>query len=91
MTVKPGCWDELGPLFEEMIELTNKEKGCIEYNLFIDVNDETKACMIEAWESDEDFDAHLISDHHERIIPIFREKYRAAPSEITRYRPYKKS
>jgi quinol monooxygenase YgiN len=88
MIVKPGCWDELGPLMNKMIVETHKEEGCIEYDLFIDVNDETKACMIEAWESEEAFNAHLISDHHETIIPIFREKYKAGPSEITRYRHY---
>jgi len=88
MNVKPGCWDELTPIFQELVEKSQKENGCIEYSLFIDMADETKCCMVEAWETQADIDAHLNSEHHERLIPIFREKYKAGPSEITQYRPF---
>ena len=58
-TLKPGSWEKAAPLYRELIEKTRLEKGCIEYSLFIDLNDENKCCMVESWESEDDLAAHM--------------------------------
>ena len=53
----------------EMVETTRKEKGCISYDYHVDVNDPDAFAMIETWESMDDLEAHLNSEHFQRIIP----------------------
>lgn len=53
----------------EMVETTRKEKGCIFYEYHVDVDDPDAYAMIESWETMEDLQAHLESEHFQRIIP----------------------
>ena len=50
------------------IDLTNKEDGCITYNLHKDSNDNNKFVMIEEWESRSHLDAHLETDHVKQLL-----------------------
>ena len=82
MTLKPGSWEAVTPLFKEIIEKTRQEEGCIEYGLFIDNRDENKCCMVEKWASQEAIDSHLKSEHFTGIFPKISE-YNAAPAEVS--------
>ena len=53
----------------EMVDTTRKEKGCISYDYHVDVDDADVFAMIETWETMEDLQAHLKSEHFQRIIP----------------------
>ena len=57
------------PLFREMIAATQKEKGCIEYRLFVKKDEPGRYVYIEEWESQTDLDNHMASEHFKRIIP----------------------
>jgi len=85
--LKPGSWEKVGPLYQELIENTRKEEGCIEYGLFIDVKDENKCCFVEAWESEEALTAHMNSAHFKRLLPQIRE-FSAGSGEMTKLREF---
>ena len=65
--------DEALKLYEELVSKTQKEVGCISYNLFRDVNDNSILTMIEEWESKEALDDHMKTEHFTRIVPIVGE------------------
>jgi quinol monooxygenase YgiN len=88
ITLKPGSWDSLTHLFHELIDKTRKEKGCLEYNLFIDLTDENVCCMVESWESEEALEAHVNTEHFMRILPQIGESS-AAPPDIAKMREFK--
>jgi quinol monooxygenase YgiN len=66
-------WETVAPLYRELIEKTRQESGCVEYSLFIDLEDGKKCCFVETWESDEALAAHVKSEHFTRIFPQLRE------------------
>ena len=72
--LKQGAMETLAPLYRELIEKTRQEKGCKEYGFFLDLEDETKCCFVEIWETDEALAAHIKSEHFTRIFPQLREK-----------------
>ena len=57
------------PLYREMLAATQKEKGCIEYRLFFRKDEPGRYVFVEEWESKEDLDKHIASEHFTRIIP----------------------
>lgn len=67
--VKEDKVDELIELFKEMVEPTKKEEGYIQYEMYQDEENPTILIVIEQWESKENFDMHLKSEHFERIVP----------------------
>ena len=71
--IKPGYWEKAAPLYKELIAETLKEKGCIEYELFVDTADEHSCYLIETWESEADLAAHQASEHVRRIVPLLGE------------------
>lgn len=85
---KPGSWEKLTPLYQELLEKTGKEEGCVEYSLFIDVKDENTTILIENWASQEALDAHSQSEHYARIVPQLR-ALGASPVELTRLKAFK--
>jgi quinol monooxygenase YgiN len=82
--LQSGKKEELLPLYREMVEATRKEKGCISYNLHELVEDADVLAMIETWESREALDAHMKSEHFQRLIPQIG-KYTAQPPRIEIY------
>ncbi len=62
--------DEALKLYEELVIKSQKENGCISYNLFRDVNDKTILTMIEEWESREAHNIHKNTEHFTRIVPL---------------------
>lgn len=75
------------PMFEEMIESTRNEEGCVEYRLFIDEEDISHFIFIEEWESKEALDRHSNSDHFTRLIPKIKE-YSSKEGKITFMREF---
>jgi len=61
--------DEAINLYEELVRETQKEIGCISYNLYQDLNDRTILTMLEEWEDTECLESHLKSEHFQRIVP----------------------
>lgn len=47
----------------KMVEPTYKEKGCIDYIFYQDMEDRSVVLLYENWESKEDLDAHMKSKH----------------------------
>jgi quinol monooxygenase YgiN len=66
---RPECLEKAAELYREMVAETQKEDGCIQYDLFIDENDETAWVLLEQWESRAHLDAHIATGHFKRLIP----------------------
>lgn len=62
--------DEAIKLYEELVQKTREENGCISYNLFRDISDKTILTMIEEWESKEALELHKKTEHFTRLVPI---------------------
>ena len=60
------------PLFREILEATNKEKGCIEYRLFVKEDEPGFYVFVEEWESMDHLKAHFETEHFKRIVPQIR-------------------
>ncbi|WP_028856765.1 putative quinol monooxygenase [Psychrilyobacter atlanticus] len=54
---------------EKLVVETKKEKGCIEYDLYINIEDKTSMSFIEKWETKDDLENHLNSEHFKRLYP----------------------
>ena len=73
--------DTILELYEELVAETKKEKGCVSYTLYRDASEKEKLIMIEEWESREDLDNHMNSEHFKRLVPETK-KYMTKPVEI---------
>lgn len=72
-------------LAKQLVEETNKEAGCLFYQLHQSVNDPTVLAFIEEWESKEALDAHMASAHFQDIVPRLRE-FSAKPGDGTLFK-----
>lgn len=50
------------------VEETRKEAGCMEYNLFQDVNIRNEFTFVEEWDSPEALKSHMNSKHFQEMI-----------------------
>ncbi len=71
--VKEDKIEEYKEIATQMMNETRKEKGCINYTLFQDMNDPQVFCFIEHWENQECIDAHNSSAHFMELVPKMRE------------------
>ncbi|WP_409968834.1 putative quinol monooxygenase [Bengtsoniella intestinalis] len=55
----------------EMVALTRKEDGCIEYTINTCKQDENLLVFLEAWESQAHLDAHMQTEHFKTIGPKY--------------------
>ena len=67
--IKDEHIEAVKPLFREILEATNKEKGCIEYRLYEKEDEPGFYVFLEEWESMEDLRAHFATEHFKRIVP----------------------
>ena len=51
-----------------MIEPTAKEKGCLSYDIFCDLEDKHVFSLIEEWETREDLDHHIRSERFSVLL-----------------------
>jgi len=68
-TVKEEKVEEFKNLTKELIKLSQKEEGCIEYNLYQDIKNPKVLTFIEKWKSEEDFEKHKETNHFKDIVP----------------------
>jgi quinol monooxygenase YgiN len=61
--------EEAIKIYEELVEKTRLEDGCISYNLFRDKNDCSILTMIEEWKSQDALDKHMKTEHFTRLVP----------------------
>jgi quinol monooxygenase YgiN len=60
--VLPEKQKEVMQTLLSMIEPTAKEKGCLTYEVFRDIEDDNGFSLIESWDNREDLEDHLRSD-----------------------------
>jgi len=63
-----------------MIEPTGKEKGCLSYDVFCDMEDNHVFNLIEEWETREDLDRHIRSERFSVLLGT--KSLLTKPSEI---------
>ncbi len=72
-TLVEGKKEEFIKIAQKLIEESNKEMGCISYDLYEDINDENIVTFIEEWESSEAIDTHNNTEHFKQIVPKLRQ------------------
>jgi quinol monooxygenase YgiN len=63
LSIKPGSAEKAAAAARQAVAETNKEDGCIFYQMHLNVSDPTKLVVVERWESREALDAHLLTPH----------------------------
>lgn len=61
---------EVLPLYAELIEKTQQEQGCIAYDLYHDLKNKGHFVFIEEWIDRAALDAHVQSEHFQRLVPL---------------------
>lgn len=60
------------PLIEaatELVELSLRDKGCIEYDLYGSLTNDDRLMIVETWKSQKDLKEHMASEHFLRLVP----------------------
>ena len=60
------------PLIEtamELIELSLREKGCIDYDFYVSLTNDDRYEIVETWKSQKDLNDHKASEHFLRLVP----------------------
>lgn len=60
-------------LATELVEFSLRDKGCISYDLYGSMTNDDHLIIVETWQSRDDLDAHIKSDHFRRIVPQLQE------------------
>ena len=53
----------------KLVEASLKEEGCINYELYQDINDSDVVTIIEEWKDKTELDKHMDSEHFKSIVP----------------------
>lgn len=64
--------DNRKPLIEaatELVELSLRDKGCIEYDLYGSLTNDDRLMIVETWKSQKDLKEHMASEHFLRLVP----------------------
>lgn len=64
------------PLVEkatELVELSLRDKGCINYDIYGSLTNDDHLLIYETWENEKDLEAHMNSEHFRRIVPQLEE------------------
>lgn len=83
--IKQGKQEDFKVLAEKLIRESRKEKGCISYNLYEDINHSNTLTFIEEWRNEEAIRLHNESKHVTGIVPKFSE-LREGKTEINLYK-----
>ena len=67
---KPEHVEEVKAALERLLEPGRREKGVIQYDMFVDRTEPRRFVFMEQWESDEDFQAHVNAPH---VLAFLRE------------------
>jgi quinol monooxygenase YgiN len=67
--IKNECRDEYIKAAKELVAKSQKEAGCIAYNLYEGVNKPNILTFIEQWRDQAALAAHSQSEHYKAIVP----------------------
>ena len=81
MKVLPEKRKEIKQTLLSMFEPTGKEKGCLRYEVFCDLEDNHIFSLTEEWETREDLDRHMRSERFGALLGT--KSLLAKPSEIS--------
>jgi quinol monooxygenase YgiN len=70
MNVLPNKQKEVVQTLLSMIDSMRKEKGCLSYDVFYDMEDVNIHSLIEEWETREDLNQHLMSKKFKVLLGI---------------------
>ncbi|MCM1452247.1 MAG: antibiotic biosynthesis monooxygenase [Clostridium sp.] len=56
-------------LATELVELSLRDKGCLNYDVYGSLTNDDHLLIYETWETRADLDAHMASEHFKRIVP----------------------
>ncbi|SFC23496.1 putative quinol monooxygenase [Clostridium uliginosum] len=65
--------DKILELAKELVETTVEKDDCIKYEMYQDEKNPNVLIMIEEWETIEDLNNHMSSEHFKRIVPQMNE------------------
>ena len=82
LKARPGKEDETREALGTLVAPTHAEDGCILYALNQGVADKTRFAFVERWESQEQLDAHLGSDHIAAVLAKADELLAEAPDIV---------
>ena len=68
MNVLPEKQKEVMQTLLSMTETAGKERGCLSYDVFCDVEGKTVFNLIEEWETHEDLDRHIRSERFSVLL-----------------------
>lgn len=73
LTIKEDMIELFKNSVTELIAETRKEAGCIQYQLFQDINNKKVLSFVEEWESMETLQMHMKSKHFLETVPKLAE------------------
>lgn len=56
----------------ELVSLSLRDKGCIDYDLYQSKTNDDRLMIIETWESEEDLKNHSETEHFRCLVPVMR-------------------
>ena len=83
--VKPEKIQEFIFLCKKLIEESVKEKGCIDYGLYQELDNPEILMILEEWRDKSNLVKHLKSNHFQEIFPLLLE-YLKKETEINMYK-----
>lgn len=63
LTLKPGTTEKATAEARKVVAETNREKGCIFYQMHLNIGDPTKLVVVERWESRDALSRHMETPH----------------------------
>jgi len=70
MKAQPERRYDLLETMRGMLEPARVERGCLNYNLYEDVEDRNASILIEEWATEEDLERHIRTDHQRRVLAL---------------------
>lgn len=67
-TIKEGTLNKVLDIYQELVEETRREKGCISYELYQELNNENELTLIEEWLSLNDLEDHTNTSQFQRLV-----------------------
>lgn len=68
--VNEGKIEEVKALYEQLVQASRKEEGCIKYELYQDESNPQVIAVIEEWESKDSLNKHMKSEHFTTFVPM---------------------
>lgn len=68
--VNEGKIEEVKTLYEQLVQASRKEEGCIKYELYQDESNPQVLAVIEEWENKDALNKHMKSEHFTSLVPM---------------------